>query len=221
MNIDWLYSQNASECIIFCNGWGMDSHAVRHIQSNEYDVCMISNYDSFQNPLPNFETYTKLHLVAWSMGVWAANQIFGNSSLVFDSKTAINGTECPMHNTFGINTSVFLGTLESWNDETKIRFNTRMCGGKKGYAHMKQYMSKRSEEDQKKELHEIYTHLTKNYVPKNFNWTQVIIGEHDMIFTTENQKNYWSKHTNSITLPIPHFPFHQIGTWRDILDMIL
>src|SRR5690606_24193457 len=128
---------------------------------------------------------------------------------------------CPMHNTFGINTSVFLGTLESWNDETKIRFNTRMCGGKIGYSHMKQYMSERTAEHQKKELHAIYTELTTDCVLKSFNWTQVIIGKDDMIFTAENQKNYWSTHTNSITLPIPHFPFHQIGTWRDILDMIL
>mgnify|MGYP000854052731 FL=1 len=221
MNIDWLHTQNALECIVFCNGWGMDIHAVQHLKNNEYDICVISNYDSFQNELPNFTSYSKVHLIAWSMGVWAASKLFEHQADMFDKKIAINGTGCPIHNTYGINEQVFIGTLTSWNDSTRKRFDARMCGGNKEYAQMKHYMSARTSDNQQKELQSLYNAINIDSNTDEFVWTAAIIGEQDMIFTSENQKNYWSTRTKSITLPVPHFPFHKIETWKEILEMKL
>lgn len=218
MKPTWLHTNNNTQCILFFNGWGMDEHAVSHINAEGFDVCMLNDYRDLHG-LPDVQKYSSVYIIAWSMGVWAAHQVCAELPVKPLYALAINGTELPIHNSMGIPEAVFTGTAQSWDDSNKTKFNMRMCGGGKEYRSMKHYMSKRNTIEQQEELLAIEAHIKNTHTHTSCVWDKAIIGEYDMIFTAENQKNYWLDKVNSITLPIPHFPFHTIRNWRELLDV--
>ena len=218
MNTQWLSKTYESSCIVFFNGWGMDSHAVQHLGTEGYDVCMVHNYTDFAE-IPDVHEYKNVIIVAWSMGIWAANMYCNTYSISYSKAIAINGTGTPMHNEKGIPNDVFIATSEHWNENTRSRFNMRMCGGKKAYEELGAYMSKRPANEQKTELEAIHKKIIRSASPEPIKWNKAIIGENDLIFSSKNQKNYWLDTANSITLPLPHFPFHLFQTWKDVLEL--
>ena len=79
----------------------------------------------------DLSAYQSVTLVAWSLGVWVAEQLFADESSVhWERKIAINGTGYPVHDTEGIPEAIFRGTLENLTPDGIRRFNRRMCGGK-------------------------------------------------------------------------------------------
>src|SRR5690554_4753505 len=129
MKYKWLHKSQNSSCILFFNGWGMDEHAVSHLNSEGFDVCMMYDFNPLEQ-IPNiFDSYTKLYLVAWSLGVYAAGFALYNSPLHFEKKIAINGTGEPIDDRYGIPEQIFTTTLNTWNEKNRERFNIRMCGG--------------------------------------------------------------------------------------------
>ncbi len=205
------------ECILFFNGWGMDHHAMQHLTTNRYDVYMCNDYSDVTIDFSILEKYTKIHIVAWSMGVWACMKVQSKLPHSIATSIAINGTEQPMHDTLGIATAIFKGTIDAWNDDARTKFTMRMCGSRSEWIGCKPYMSERKSEEQKHELQNIYNIITEDSQVFPFKWSAVVIGERDLIFTAENQKNYWQSHIKRFILPIPHFPFADITTWDEIL----
>ncbi|HON52964.1 MAG TPA: DUF452 family protein [Bacteroidales bacterium] len=219
MNIEQIHTiQGATECLLFFNGWGMDTNAIQHITNRNYDIFACNNYTDLTVDFSIIENYSKVHIVAWSMGVWACMNVQSKLPKTIASSIAINGTELPMHDTMGIPSTIFKGTIEAWNDNTRTKFNIRMCGSREEWIQYKPYMSKRISTEQKEELEEIHSHILLNKNSTPFNWTSVVIGERDLIFTAENQKNYWQSHIKRFILPIPHYPFGNITTWDEILN---
>jgi len=218
LRVDWLHKNNNSACIIFCNGWGMDNNAVKHLDAENYDVCTIHDYLGTVNE-SEFMQYTQVYLIAWSMGVWAAMEMFAHSKITFEKTIAINGTGKPMDNTYGIPQSVFEGTLNGWNDNTRKKFTMRMFGGGREYVQAQAFLSKRTSHNQKDELSRIYNYLEEKTEGECFIWNVAVIGELDYIFTAENQKNYWLSQTKCISLPIPHYPFVNVKKWSEFLTI--
>ena len=212
------YNSSNTQCILFFNGWGMDSNAIHHLETTGFDVFEFHDYATLELPNIDLQKYSNIYLVAWSMGVWASKKVFTNSSIQFTKTIAINGTEMPMHNTYGIVNDVFTGTLENWNDTVRTKFNIRMCGGRSAFQLLQKNMSLRSIENQKQELQIIYNAICNGEVPSKFVWNSALIGEQDSIFTPENQKKYWLGKTNWFTLPFPHYPFERFNSWKQIID---
>lgn len=107
---------------------------------------------------------------------------------------AVNGTPLPMHNSFGIPTSIFQGTLAGLDDDNRARFDRRMCGGKKHLAVYNTF-SARSTDDLRAELLGVYSavkHLPDN-TPPQLHWTEALVSEKDLIVPATNQLNYWAQ----------------------------
>jgi len=211
----WINKKQNSTCILFFNGWGMDVNAIAHLKSDGFDLCMFTNYRNIEPVRDNMAIYQTIILVAWSLGVWAAEQVISRSDITIHKSIAINGTSCPVHDQYGIPHKIFSMTLQSWNDASKVKFNNRMMGGNQHSKEYKRFLSSRSSNDQKEELQAIYsTH--KNLV-QPINWSVSLVGMNDLIFPAANQLNWWTGKTKITETSQPHFPFTGFQGWDQLL----
>jgi biotin synthesis protein BioG len=216
MDITWINREDNPKCILFFNGWGMDENAIKHLDYSGFDICMFSNYKTIEEAGDEFSGYNEVNVVAWSMGVWAASQILEKSNIKITKAIAINGTERPVDDVYGISKAVFRGTLEGWDERNRNKFNMRMLGGRDNYKNFSDSLSSRSLEDQKNELQSIFDNR-ENSGTLGIGWSKAIVGEKDMIFTPHNQKNWWDGKTGMVIKNIPHFPFIGLKSWESIL----
>ncbi len=191
-------------------------------------------YDSTDRFTQLLNNYTDIYIVAWSMGVWVASYCFNNlfnkqsvkgENILDDVYTkkirrsvAINGTLCPISNTWGIPGDIFQGTIDNLPNGLD-KFNLRMCGSKSLYLKYKENAPNRNAESIKNEL----ISLRDNYsFCNNLRWDKAIISTKDNIFPPKNLSNFWEDYkmgTENKTCPLqvnnftieyidqPHFPF--------------
>ena len=213
----WLNKEGNNSCILFFNGWGMDERAVQHLECNGHDVCLFFGYDHFFELKMN-EEYDQVHVIAWSLGVSLANAILMNSKLKPESLTAINGTSFPMHNELGIPEVIFRNTLKNWDQRNSFKFNLRMMGGKASLDQSRECLPNRIEDEQKEELQFFFDHMQR-FGSNDLRWEKVLIGSNDQIIPTANQRRYWKGKSRIVEKEWSHFPFMEIKTWDDILEM--
>ena len=121
MQYKWLNKKENKNLIVFFNGWGMSEKAVSHLDFDGYDVLTFFDYRSFEIENFDFSKYEKKVLIAWSMGVYVCNyffDIFKN----FDKFIAINGTQKPIDDNFGIPTAIYNLTVYNFNDLSCAKF---------------------------------------------------------------------------------------------------
>lgn len=210
----WINKPGAPELLVFFNGWAMDEKPFKHLSaSNELDVLMIYDYTLLEE-LEDFSDYKAVHLVAWSLGVFAAAKVLAGRE--FASALAINGTLKPIDTGEGIAPAIFQGTIDSWSEIGRMKFNRRMCGVKYN-KQFKANFPARSVEDQKAELIALQKEIVNNPVPANI-FQQAIIGLGDKIFTRHAQENHW--HNARIPMRIidePHYFFPALESWKEML----
>jgi pimeloyl-[acyl-carrier protein] methyl ester esterase len=210
----WINKQDSPELLLFFSGWGMDEKPFKHLRiDNDLDVLMIYDYTVLEN-IEELKDYETIHLVAWSLGVFAAAKVL--AGMKFASSVAINGTLEPIDEDEGIAPAIFQGTIDSWSEVARMKFNRRMCG----IEHGKQFKANapnRSIESQKVELIALQEQITKNPVPENI-FQQAIISISDKIFTRHNQETHWKNARIPLTIiDEPHYFFPEIKSWKDIL----
>ena len=213
MDTKWINRQENAHLIIFFNGWGMDDHVLSRMNHGEFDVLMIYNYTSLNLTLPSLQNYQQVSLIAWSMGVWAATQ----SSIKCNMAIAINGTPTPMNAITGIDPMIFTATHQHWNENNRLKFNMRVCGGRATWMAQKELFPTRALDDQKKELQAIANHCQKQTNKRQ--WHKAIIGSGDAIFLPCNQHQAWRGTTPHREISMPHWPFHDFNNWQTILDL--
>lgn len=213
---------NNKSCILFFNGWGMDENAISHLDCTGFDVIMFNNYQTIESLQEDLTAYNYKILIAWSLGVWAAERSLSSSEIMFDKSIAINGTSYPVDDIMGIPVKVFQGTMDSWNDSNRERFNMRMMGGKEAFNLNKKYLSGIPVNEQKNELMSLYNNFITFEAlqyPKKIKWDIVLIGNKDLIFTANNQINYWNEKAKIIRMDFPHFPFAEFESWNEIVNI--
>ncbi len=196
----------------------MDENVIKHLDASSYDVCMFNNYFNLYVDKEEFENYSNIFVVAWSLGVWAAIQVFCELKINISKSIALNGTGNPVNDETGIPRKIFQKTLDGWNETARIKFNMRMMGGLKNFNDYSGYLSKRLIDDQKRELLSISKNIGES-IFVNLNWDRAVIGEMDMIFPPKNQLNYWTGKSKIVMREIPHFPFINISSWDEVLNI--
>ncbi len=218
MNQTWINRENNDKCILFFNGWGMDENATSHILPLDYDVCMFNNYNPIGRIILNPNDFKKIFVVAWSLGVWAASKIINEPKIEIEKAIALNGTLKPVDMDKGISPIVFNATYENWNEENRIKFNQRMFGGKKYLMNQSHHLSSRSVECQKEEL--AYLLIESSARPiSDLKYDCALISNRDMIFTAQNQRNFWTDKTRIIERDFAHYPFSKFQTWDEIINL--
>lgn len=214
----WINKTGNSSCILFFNGWGMDERAINHLQTDDFDVCMFSSYSSLKIDMEEFKTYHSISVIAWSLGVWVASQLISNSQLKLTKAIAINGTEKPLDNEFGIPPIVFKGTLKFWNEANRQKFNQRVFGGKKELELSSEKLPERGCQNQQEELAFLLQNMEASN-PCSIQWDCALIGKSDSIFRAQNQSVYWEAKTNMITEDLAHYPFQNYQTWQQLINL--
>ena len=169
-------------------------------------------------------SYEAVAIVAWSLGVWAAEQVVPHWSILPTKQRliAVAGSPYPMHDQWGIPKQIFVGTLEGLTDENRQRFNRRMCGGKR-YKQLYDILSERPTTELRDELQAVYDSLATPEASEStphirLAWDLAIIGERDQIFPEKNLSTLW-KAVNVPTLLLPdgyHYLFDLWQSWSDL-----
>jgi pimeloyl-[acyl-carrier protein] methyl ester esterase len=225
MKTVWLRKDGAAELLLFFNGWGMDCRIADYLlggslaEGFEPDLLVCYDYRSLL-PEPGFmaevSRYAHITVIAWSFGVWVAQQV---ELPVVERAIAINGTLYPVHDTLGIPTGVFQATLSSYSEESRHRFNRRMCGSREAFACFSTMSPDRETAEQKEELERLNEHFQKRHLPDGAAWhyNHAIIGGRDLVFPSQQQYAAWKGVSQTVIADMAHFPFFHFSTLQELL----
>ncbi len=198
----------------------MDSEPIKHLASDSYDVLMLYDYSNMESTIDFvdlIDTYQTTSLVSWSMGVWAGQQIFSEIKQLFINCLAINGTLCPIDDTYGIPVKTVHATLDNFDEKQRLKFYYRMCRDRDLYRQFIKDQPKRTVADQKKELNSLLKKtMCKTQVKPVYN--RAIVATHDFIMPTKNQLQFWPE---KIVKQVDgsHFLFYAYKSWDELLEM--
>lgn len=226
-----LTSFSSQDLLIFFCGWASDYNTVKLLLENNcfsnyfgekggnsnfpdmlvcYDYafgadCNGTDTTLLSMPLISdiYGKYRSISLIAWSLGVWAANNTIETRKLdstgTLKECVAINGTLYPADNEYGIPVGIFKGTLEGLNERNLYKFRWRMCGGRQGYETFMSLPPERDLDSDIKELKFIFEASTaidrteRTASETSLKWTKAVIGNADMIFPSKNQETAWKR----------------------------
>jgi biotin synthesis protein BioG len=216
----WLHKQQKTKLLIFCNGWGMDGEPVKHLKSDSSNVLMLYDYTSLESEINIAElvnTYKTISLISWSMGVWAGQQIFNKMQMSFTSSIAINGTLCPISDSYGIPEKIVHATHDTLNEKQRLKFYYRMCRDRDLYKRFITNQPKRTVADQKQELNSLLENAICKAQEKPV-YSRAIVASHDLIIPTQNQLEFWPE---KIVKQVDgsHFLFYAYASWDELLKM--
>lgn len=211
-----LINNNSNELIVFFNGWGMDASLLEHFDSEGKDVLILFDYRAdIQLPSINLKKYTNTYIVAWSMGVYVANQLAQKLNQNISKSIAICGSLYPVNNEYGIPVKIFDITCKG----------LRLAGIDKFFKQMfigidNQLFNRPNRElsEQIDELENLKTVSINNKL-NNFKWDVAVVGIKDKIFPPNNLISYWEGKTKLIQEDIPHYPFDKYDMWSKILSL--
>lgn len=217
MKIYKQIDEGNSRLLLFFAGWSVSPLLFEGMEAEEAtDVWIVYDYrtTTFDADLA---AYTEIHLVAWSMGVWAADRLMQCGSIRPTTATALNGTPCPISDTYGIPTAIFRGTLEGLTAEGLGRFNRRMCGNRELLAAYEQTAPARPLAEVREELQAIYDAISAEAAPPSCpGWTRAIVATADRIFPPANQQAYWQGRCPVVEIAAPHYPFYLWTKWNEL-----
>lgn len=228
MKHSWLYQESNQDCLLFFAGWGMCPEPFADVSSGGVDVLMFYDYrkmniEDIASALRTMreKSYRKVHLLTWSMGVWAASLLFAQSAAALPSPAsaiAIGGTCHPIHDHLGIPERNFAEMEEQLTPVLVKIFHRFMFADKEEADHFA--FSFRRGERSFAGLREELLALAGAYrkgseVPDIY--THRIVTGRDRIFPARNQVRAWERR-NCRTLSLPHFPFYQWPSWSAMLE---
>jgi biotin synthesis protein BioG len=208
-----------TQLIVFYSAWGTDEKMLTPLCNDDFDFILFYNYSADEALiLPEMKKYERVILIAWSLGVWAAEYLFPKTGIKPDISIAVNGTPLPAHDTYGIPQKIIEGTLNNITEESKSKFYLRMFGDKTTFELNQDRVPVRS----LKSLHDELRWLYNGFMEQNesgLRWDYAVISEDDRVFPSRSLRAYWDakKDTEKITLPFPHYFFHK---WRAFPEFV-
>ncbi|MDE6308873.1 MAG: DUF452 family protein, partial [Muribaculaceae bacterium] len=129
----WITHNNNKRLIVLFLGWGADEKAFEGLSRPGYDILALWDYRDESLALPT-EHYCEVVVIAWSFGVMEASRLLGNNmpsnvTLLL----AVNGTEQPVDNNFGIPKDICEGTLANLSERNLRKFYRRMFTSKEAW----------------------------------------------------------------------------------------
>ncbi len=217
MNLEKFQKKNEN-LIIFFSGFMMNPEVFDFLSVENHDIFFIHDYRDFgldESFFEDIESYFKVNLVSFSLGVTIAAAVMKNLKKEFVDAIAINGTLKPINDFFGIPEKIFHGTLENLSEENLDKFYKRVFGAE--YDAVKKNLIY-DVDKAKEELSNILSFVQSNSLLENI-YCKAFVSEDDKIFPPTNQMSFWQKEVNLIFLQGGHFPFHQFKSWDDILNV--
>jgi pimeloyl-[acyl-carrier protein] methyl ester esterase len=210
------------QLVVVYGGWGTDENVFTPLCNDEFDFIMFYNYSADEAlVLPEMKTYSKITLIGWSLGVWAAEYLSPRTGIKPDVTIAVNGTPVPADDSYGIPLNIFEGTLNNITEENMEKFYLRMFGDKKTYKLNHDRIPSRTVKSLHDELRWLYNRIMEQKEP-GFKWNNAVISEFDRVFPSKNLIDYWKKEeeTKLIILPKSHYLFHEWNSFTDFIQFV-
>lgn len=218
MQSHWLTKRNNASCILFFTGWGMAPAPFEDIPVQNHDLLLIYDYSKLDKIIPSEITgdrYDHLHLVAWSMGVWAAATMLDFRQVNFASTLAINGTLTPIDDTLGIENAIYNEMMNNFTPDSLHDFYISMFTEREEADRFCSNRPERSQDDLLAEL----TALRNSYLelgPAPDIYNRKLVSSRDRVFPARSQLRAWGR-DNSTLLKAGHFPFYGSLFWDTLL----
>jgi biotin synthesis protein BioG len=204
------------------SAWGTDERVLTPLCNDNADFILFYDYSADEALiLPEMKQYEKVTLIAWSLGVWAAEHMAGKTGIKPDVTIAINGTPAPAHDQFGIPLKTIEGTLNNITEKTINKFYLRMFGSKKDYQANLHLFPSRTLKSLRDELRWLYNRIMEQY-DRGFKWDYAVISEQDRVFPHSNLIAYWNTQENTkiINLSSPHYIFSRWNSFTEFSEFI-
>lgn len=218
MRIEWLNKKNTGRVIVFFTGWGMDGKAVQHIKG-DYDILVINDYRQLDiENLPELVSYQEIYVVAWSMGVWAAANTLMDWGISYERLIALNGTEHPVNDLWGIPEKIYRLTERGMNVAGREKFMLRMLDNA---AERERFVDNRPQREVEEVCDELVAiRLQAETRQHSLIWDKVYISSGDVIFSSTNQLAWWDNRAKKVVkLDGGHYPFYHFESWDQILEL--
>ncbi len=214
MRTDWKINGKDS-LILFFSGWAMDPHPTSHLVSEHSDVCTCFDYSTLETDRADrWARYGTIHLVAWSMGVWAAERVLAAHGITPRTATAVNGTPYPVHDRWGIPPETVRATCENLSPAALLRFFRRTVGGAGAIKRLSDRLPRREALQARGELEAILRESER--VTERIRWDKALLSTRDAVFPPDNLREYWNGRTRTLWLDEPHYPFPRYRTWEEL-----
>lgn len=211
------FSPQHENLLLVFGGWSATPEMFSHlILPSDTDLSICYDYRDLDFDI-DLSAYRSINVVAWSLGVWVANQIMSTREGNYSRRIAVNGSLNPISDTDGIPEDIFTATLQNVNPEGLRRFNRRVCGSKQL---LEKYLSfgSRPAEELREELESLYASIKTLPIDTNIRWNTAIIGEDDRIFPSSNLENFWLNRAQIKKIKEPHYPFSLWKHWNEITE---
>lgn len=197
---------NSEAVTLWFLGWGFDDGAAQHMETAG-DTILLWDYTDLGHNL-RLDRWRRVEVVAWSMGVWAAERLIADGSIPHPTcATAICGTPMPCDAAMGIGGKAVEMTADNWGEANRAKFARKMAMSAEQAATIAPLLARRSAADQQAELRSI-ANAQRNPPPTHMTWDEAIVGLRDRIFPPAAQRLWWGAGARSIReMDIPHWPF--------------
>lgn len=192
--------------LLIFTGWASDERLFLNYSGIKEDLCVCSDYRTWELNTEFLSRYKEIRVIAWSLGVFVANKVLANQHLPISEATALNGTLRPIDDQEGIPLAIYNGTEQHLSAENLLKFYRRMCADSIRYREFLQHTVPASIPELQDALRNIRTTQENeiNYSEQTI-FTNVIIGLSDRIFPPENQKQAWRNFPSVRMEKIAHY----------------
>ncbi len=202
----------ATRLIVIFAGWGMDARPFEGLERAGYDIMVVWDYRDLDFRKEWTAGYDEVAILAWSMGVHAAQLCHSAIAGRVTGRIAVAGTPRPVHDTEGIPVAIFDATLEHLDAPNLERFLRRMCGGGAAYKAFAQRRPERPVEELRDELRTIGERVKNSPAPQSPAFDHYIATSRDAIFPIANQLKAFEG-SDIVETDSPHLP-----DFQEILD---
>lgn len=227
MKKTFVTRQHQKRLILIFLGWGMESAPFSEVNKPGYDILMVCDYADFdlaaetETLCEELSGYEEIVVLAWSFGVRIASELLPGlkQTLPVTRTIAINGTTTHIHNSEGIPTAIFNGTLAALSPQSIRKFQRRMFSSQAEFQRFRDACEGSAERPFNSLLAELQFFSQLEPVEANPKlWSIALIGTNDAIFPPENQQKAWHSVRNKIIEGMPHCPDFQAIIDREVID---
>lgn len=190
--------------VLYVLGWASSPNAVYHIPLPPgFDSLVLRDYRTMEELKPEeFACYDRIYLIAWSYGVWVAEQIA--AALPLHRAIAFNGTPFPTDEQYGMEVQLVLDTMSNPTEVSILDFIDMAYGGIE-YVPLEPFPDWPLEE----KVDELNTLLaaSRTRSAAHLHWDAAYLGTKDVIFRPEKMRAYWGRVGLGTALDCYHYPF--------------
>lgn len=209
MQYELISHTDSARLIIFFAGWAMDARPFASLKRDGYDIAVVYDYRCADIDFSFADRYKEICIVAWSLGVQGADMCKEQFGCKVTLRLAICGTGMPCHDTMGIPSVIYNGTINMLDPRNLNKFYRRVCGTKETFEEFMKHCPQRDINELRAELEAV---ASRNVKPGR--WDMALIAADDAIIPPHNQRRYW----NSIGVPCDEIAGGHMPDFQQIIN---